>query len=291
MEISLKEELEKLYTQVSSATATTDFYNRVYKYISFIKQSDLIIDILNKDLNELVKDDKEKQKSLPKQYDNENDLDFFIKEINHTESGAQRFLNYYFLKIDRDIYYPLEWYYKENYKSEEAEIMLNGKKKESKLNFFKTRSLIDTDFNDFYINNFKYWKDYISNFHNILLIKLTASSSVSITEKETILELSENGTFRYINKTGRLNIKSKDYKLLYKLIYNKGYPVHYKEIIEHMYNKTDSKSARMDVNDLVKKLKIKLGILSGNNVKIIESMTSVGYYLNLKENEQAIIKP
>ena len=51
MDTQSRQELERLYGLALSATATTHFYNALYQYIGFVKQSHFLQHILEEDDN------------------------------------------------------------------------------------------------------------------------------------------------------------------------------------------------------------------------------------------------
>ena len=87
MDTKTREHLEKLYTLAVKATATTNFYHQVYKYVAFIKQSAFLTRILEKDDEELHIYDMERRDTRPVQQEGESDTDFFLKSMNHMSSG------------------------------------------------------------------------------------------------------------------------------------------------------------------------------------------------------------
>ena len=64
MDTQSKLELERLYGLAKYATATTHFYNQVYKYIGYINQSPFLMQILDEDDREMHIHDVEKQKNI-----------------------------------------------------------------------------------------------------------------------------------------------------------------------------------------------------------------------------------
>lgn len=300
MDIQSKQELERLYGLASSATATTNFYNQVYKYIGFINQSHFLSDLLNDDDKELHKYDIEKLDTIPKQQEGENEIEYFLKKMRHIDSGEKHFVSHLFFMINHNIFDLLDWYYTDNFQSEETSIMLNGRNKINIIkklkSYFNKHNIIgykEEDFNRKYIDNFPVWKKLLTDFHVSLLKKIN-ETQLQITNEslgEVILELHNGGYFKYLNKEGNLNPKIKEYKLLHMLIKSGKNPVHYSDIAKEIFNKNDSPDLRRDIQLLVKKLKLKLFISSTSRHKLIGSVTTYGYRLILKGEESAIIKP
>ena len=165
MDTHAKQELERLYELANSATATTNFYNQVYKYIGFIKQSQSVTKIIKEDDIKLHEFDIEKRDTIPKQHEGESSTDLFLKKLKHMDSGEDSFISHNFFKLEHHIYDLIDWYYADDFKSEEASIMLNGKKKVGVFNkvkmYFKRNKFPSSnqiDFNKVYIDNFPYWK-------------------------------------------------------------------------------------------------------------------------------------
>ena len=300
MDTQSKQQLEKLYDLAVSATATTNFYNQVYKYVGYINQSAFLMHILEEDEKDMQIYDLEKQKTRPKQMEGESWHVHFIKTMRHMDSGEHNFISHLFFLLNHNIFDLLDWYYTENFQSEEATVMLNGKKKLSifdKLQKYFNRHDItrhgDTDYNEKYITDFPVWKNILTKFHTKLLKKIeeTESQTIPVSQGEIILELHSGGYFRYLSKEGNINPKLREYKLLHMLIMSGKNPVNYGDIAEKIFNKGDSPSQRRNIQQLVKKLKLKLFIQSSSRHKLIESSQKYGYFLALKGDERAIIKP
>ncbi len=300
MDTQSKQELERLYGLAKSATATTHFYNKVYKYIGYINQSPFLIQILEEDEKAMQIEDLEKQKNIPKQYDNESWSKHFLKKMHHMNSGEHNFVSHLFFLLNHNIFDLLDWHYTENYKSDAVTIMLNGRMKISHIDKwlrYWNRDMIinytNTDYNEKYITDFPVWKNILINFHTKLLKKIEETQP-QIAEKitgDTILELHTGGYFKYLDKEGNINPKINEYKLLCMLIKKGKNPVHYSDIAKEIFHKSDTTSLRRDIQQLVKKLKIKLFIQSSSRHKLIESSQNYGYYLVLKGDERAIIVP
>lgn len=300
MDIQSKLQLEKLYGLAISATATTNFYNQVYKYIGFINQNTFLIHLLEEDENEMQIQDVEKYKTLPKQLEGESWSKHFLKKMHHMNSGEHNFVSHLFFLLNHNIFDLLDWHYTENYKSDAVTVMLNGRIKVSRIRTWLrhlNRDMIighdSTDYNEKYITDFPVWKNILTKFHTKLLKKIEETELQTTSENtgEVIFELHIGGYFRYLDKEGNINPKLKEYQLLCMLITSGKNPISYGDISEKIFKKQDSPSLRRDIQQLVKKLKIKLGIKSSSRHKLIESSQTYGYYLVLKGNERAIIKP
>jgi hypothetical protein len=306
MDPQSKKELEKLYTFVSSATATTDFYNRVYNYIKYIKQVPLLVAILDKDDKELHLHDLEKLATRPNLQDGENDLDLFVKEMRHMSSGENNFVSHLFFKINRDIFDLLEWYHKDNFQTVEASVMLNGRKKisffrkvEKYINRHNVIGYDNTDYNIMYIDNFVYWKNLLSDFHSKLLKKIEEHPFEEVVvvkeveiKKETILELYSTGDITYLNTKGFLKPTSREYKLLQRLVSKNGKTVSHSEIARLVYRHKNTQLLRMDMPDLVRKLKNKLSKLFSEDISnMIKNSRERGYYLDLQDNQEVKFLP
>lgn len=87
MDTQTKQELERLYGLAKSATATTNFYNQVYKYIGYINQSPFLVHILEEDDRAMHIYDLEKQRTTPKQQVDESWSQYFLKTMSHMNSG------------------------------------------------------------------------------------------------------------------------------------------------------------------------------------------------------------
>lgn len=300
MPTEAKKELIRLYELAISATATTNFYNQAYKYVGFVKQSNLLSEIIEKDDAELHEQDIEKHKTAPKQHEGEGDGDYFVKRMRHMDSGEDYFLSHLFFKLEHFVYDFIDWYYADGFQSEEASIMLHGRKKFTILDKIKKyfhRHDIGydrTDYNKKYIDNFQYWKKLLVNFHTKLLVKI---EEVPITpepklKNEAILTLYPSGKAEYRGESYNLNPSGREYKALILLIEAPDYSAHYSDLAKALFQKEDSKSIRREVQQLVKKLKLSLGIQAGNEEdKLLENLKRWGYRLSLKENEATIIKP
>lgn len=300
MDTSSKLQLEKLYGLAVSATATTNFYNQVYKYIGFINQSAFLMHILEEDEKDMQIYDLEKQQTRPKQLEGESWHVHFLKTMRHMDSGEHNFISHLFFLLNHNIFDLLDWYYTENFQSEEATIMLNGKKKigifDRFQKYFNRHDITrhgDTDYNEKYITDFPVWKNILIKFHTKLLKKIEEieSQATPVSQGEIILELHGGGYFRYLNKEGYINPKLREHKLLHMLIMSGKNPVNYGDIAEKIFNKGDSTSQRRNIQQLVKKLKLKLFIRSSSKHKLIESSQNYGYFLALKGDESAITKP
>ncbi len=259
-------QLQKLYILVENSTATTNFYNNVYKYIGYIKKSKILTSILDQDDLEYMAYDREKLLTCPKQLKKENMFSYVKKESSHMNSNNSSFLNFYFFKITYHIYDLLDWHYKEDFNGEEIECMLHAKKNK---------------FSNLYIKQFPKWKELIKKFHLKLMKELEAS-----TEKRNLFILNSDGSFTYLKKTGKFNIKSKEYEIMNLLYKNKNKVLTYKEIIENIFKKSESISSKRELTDYIKKIKVRLGILpkkKGSPKDIIINHKNHGYSLNLIE--------
>lgn len=331
MDTQSKQELERLYGLAKYATATTHFYNQVYKYIGYVNQSPFLIQILDEDEKEMQIHDREKYKTLPQQQEGESENTHFLKRMRHMNSGEHYFISHLFFLLNHNIFDILDWYYTDNLPTEEATIMLNGRKKvtifDKLQKYFNSNDIIrhsSVDFNEKYITDFPAWKNILINFHTGLLKKIDEVQSqikeepvveqptivevpvtkeaiveVPITQEqavkepvgEIILQLHTGGYFEYLGREGVITPTLKEYKLLCMLIESGKNPVHYSDIAKDIFCKEDTTSLRIDIQQLVKKLKIKLGIRPSDRHKLIESSQNYGYRLVLKGDERAIIVP
>lgn len=263
MENKLKQ-LQKLYNLLENSKATTSFYNDVYRYIGYIKNSKTIMSILNKDELEYYSYDREKLLTCPKKLKGESELSFLRKESKHMNSNNSSFLTFYFSKITYDIYDLLDWHYKENFNSEEIDCMLNAKK---------------NSFKELYIKGFPKWKILIKKFHENLLKELKVSK-----EQRNLFVLNKDGTFIYFKNTGRFNISSKEYKLIKYLYDNKNSVLTYEDLTQKIFSKSATISSKRELADYIKKVKEKLGILpkkTNSQKDIIINHKNHGYSLNL----------
>lgn len=300
MDPQSQKELQRLYDLAYSATATTNFYNQVYKYVGFVKQSDFLTEIIEKDDAELHEQDIEKHKTAPKQHEGEDEGDYFVKRMRHMDSGEDYFLSHLFFKLEHFVYDFIDWYYSDGFQSEEATIMLHGRKRVTLLDKIKKFSQRHnmaydrTDYNIKYIDNFSYWKHLVVNFHTKLLAKIEEIPIIVELEspQDVILSLYPSGKVQYRGVSYNLNPSGREYKALALLVGAPDYSVHYSDLAKTLFQKEDSKSIRREVQQLVKKLKLSLGIQTGNEEdKLLENLKRWGYRLNLKENEATIIKP
>lgn len=301
MDTQSKKELERLYRLAKSATATTNFYNQVYKYIDFIKQSPFLVALLEEDDKQLHIYDVQKHDDIPEQQKGENDFEYFLKRMKHMDSGAKSFVSHLYFMLNHHIYDLIDWHKTKDFQTEEASIMLNGKKKvtiadklEKYLNRHKVIGYDNTDFNQKYINNFPFWKSLLNDFHKNLLEKIAEAELNTVLEQqgEIVLTLHTNGDFVYLKKKDNLNPKNDEYKLLYALIKAHKYTMSYEEIAIKIFGKIELASKpREEIRQLVKRLKRELGITSTTRHKLIESITNIGYHLVFQGDEQAIIVP
>lgn len=305
MDQQSKKELERLYSFVSSATSTTDFYNRVYSYIQYVHQTPFLVDILNKDDKELHKHDLEKLSTRPQIQEGESDADLFLKSMRHMHSGENNFVSHLFFKINYHVFDLLDWYYKDNFQSVEASIMLNGRKNigfihkiQKYLNRHNVVGYNNTDYNVMYIDNFAYWKKLLSDFHSKLLKNIeeypfdeTSAEDEEI-KKETILELSSIGDITSFDKKGYLKPTSREYKLLQRLVSKNGKTVSYNEIARLVYRQKNTQSLRMEIPDLVRKLKNKLSkFFPEETSNLVKNSRERGYYLDLQDNQEVKFLP
>ena len=300
MDTQSHQELERFYGLALSATATTHFYNAVYQYIAYVKQSHLISHILEEDDKEMHIYDLEKSRTVPKRQEGENEHYQFVKEMRHMNSGEHFFVSHLYFLLTHHIYDLLDWYFAENFQSEEASIMLNGRKKYNAISRWwrhRNRHNIigydSTDYNKMYIDNFQDWKKILINFQTLLLKKVDTFplQAVVPTKKEIILELFSDGNIMYRGKTGNLS-PGREYKLLYRLVLKHGKTVSHNEIARRVYIKKDTEVLRMQMPDLVRKLKNKILKVTGEDASnLVKSNRQLGYFLNLQENEEAKILP
>lgn len=268
-------ELNRLYNLAEASKVTTNFYNRVYDYIDFIKNNKYLSDILEKDDEEYYEYDKEKMKTLPKRLPNESRREFESKESRHINDGDSSFLTKYFFELDWWIYDPIHIHNTEDpnkylfdeRSQKEIRCILHGEKNENK---------------ERYIKNFPNWKNLLERFHNMLLIKIKETPV-----KESIFRLSKNGSFKYLNKAGAFSVSSREYKILNLLYVNKNEVVSYKEIIEKAFEKEDGTARRIALNTHIKNIKEKLNILPKKKTSqkdIIKNHRGAGYSLEIKDN-------
>lgn len=160
MEAQSRKELQRLYDLAFSATATTNFYNQVYKYVGFVKQSEFLSEIIEKDDAELHEQDIEKSKTAPQQHKGEDYSYYFLKRMRHMNSGEDYYLSHHFFKLEHFVYDFIDWYYADGFQSEEAAIMLHGRKKVTFLDKIRKYSQRHdmaydrSDYNIKYIDNF-----------------------------------------------------------------------------------------------------------------------------------------
>lgn len=301
MDTNSRKELEKLYGFAVSATATTHFYNEVYKYIAYVKQSHFLSNILEEDDKEMHIYDLEKSRTVPKRQEGESEHYQFVKEMRHMNSGEHFFVSHLYFLLTHHIYDLLDWYFTENFQSDEASIMLNGRKKYNAISRWwrhRNRHNIvgydSTDYNKRYIDDFADWKKILINFHKLLMEKVNEVEVPATPQlvDTVILELKTNGYFKFFEKEGHLNPKTKEYKLLHMLVVNGKNPTHYSKIAEGIFGKSDSFSIRRDnIQQLVKKLKKQMNLKPSDKHKLIKSIPTYGYCLILKGEQRAITKP
>lgn len=177
MEETFLEKLKHLYRNIEYSNSPTDFYFRVYEYIKLLWSDSAFKLIIKEDDIKWIQYDKEKQKQAPLTYENEHELDVFVKRMNHMRSGDQQFLSYYLGKIHQYIYVPFSRAEEGNL-SEEFIIMRSGAKKKTlteKLMTFlysKNNPIPLENLNELYIDKYGEWKLFISYFHKLLLEQL-----------------------------------------------------------------------------------------------------------------------
>ena len=108
---------------------------------------------------------------------------------------------------------------------------------------------------------------------------------------EVIIELHTSGYFKYFDKEGVIPPSLDEYKLLHILIEGGKKPVSYSDLVMQVLGKSDSFDMRREIQQVVKRLKPRLGIRPSDKYKLVESSSNYGYYLDLKGNETAIIVP
>lgn len=269
-------ELNRRYSLAEVSKVTTNFYNRVYEYIDFIKNDKYLSDILEKDDNEYHEYDRKKIQTLPKRLPGESWREFDKKEFLHIQDGDSSFLSKYFFELDWWIYDPLHIYYTEDFSkyvnneqiNEEINCILHGEKNKAK---------------ERYIKNFPNWKKWLEKFHTLLLKRIKENPA-----KEPIFKLNKDGSFKYLNKTGRFNTSTREYKVIELLYKSKNKVLTYKEIIESVYKKSESSVSKRELSDQIKKIKVRLGILprKKDSLKdIIINHKNLGYSLNFLEEK------
>lgn len=292
MDTQTREYLEKLYLLAVKATATTNFYHHVYKYIAFIKQSASLTRLLEKDDEDLHIYDIERRDTRPVQQQGESDADFFLKKMSHMSSGDRVFLSHFMGVIERDIYNPLDWHYTDGYQSEEVSLMLNGKKKVNFITKLQARINKDTitthpstDYEKIYIQYFPHWKTFITDFHTLLVEKIEKSPEYTTAQ---VFNLKPNGAFTYLIKSGNFDTTSEEYKIL-KMLYDHDGTVLYEDILKHVYkreiSKVEEKVKKMAINNHIRKIKERLGILPKTPTSlpdIIINHKGVGYSLDIQ---------
>jgi DNA-binding winged helix-turn-helix (wHTH) protein len=289
MDTQSKQQLERLYGLALSATATTHFYNEVYKYVAYIKQSPTLVHILEEDEKEMQIKDREKYDTAPKLQDGESEFYNFVKRMRHMSSGEHFFVSHLFFLLTHHIYDLLDWHYTENYQSKEVTVMLHGKIKvsylERCLRHLKRDIIVgfdNTDYNKRYIDDFPVWKNILTKFHTILIEKIENSPEYKIAK---VFNLKASGTFTYLTKSGNFDTTSEEYKIVRMLYDKNGGTVLYEDIFKDVYQKEISKIGKMTVNNHIRKIKEKLGILpvtSASLQDIIINHKGVGYSLDIQ---------
>ncbi len=182
MDTQAKKELIRLYELAELSTATTNFYDRVYKYIKFIKTNEFLSVLLEKDNKDWHIYDLERLDTRPKQVEGESWSKHFFKEMRHMSSGDGYFLSHYFLTLTIDIYDFYDFHYKEGREYNELDIMMHGRKvlplKEKISKFLKPKDILPSNTDDIekynliYIDHFQDWKNFLKTFHSILLKRI-----------------------------------------------------------------------------------------------------------------------
>lgn len=304
MNPQIKQELETFYGLAISASATTNFYNQVYAYVAFINKSQYLSHVLDEDDKEMHMYDLEKQRTLPKKQDGDSDFQHTLKELKHMSSGERYFVSHLFFLLNHHIFDLLDWYFTDNFQSEEASIMLNGRKRvtikarfDRIVNYWNRHNILgydSTDYNERYIDNLSYWKKLLTDFHTALLKKVETSPTKEHIEikKDIVLTLASNGDVTYLGQNGNLTPQGREFNLLKRLIHKNGRTVSHKEIARLVYKKKDTEVLRLEMPDLVRKLKKKLfDISSQDTSNLVKNNYRLGYYLDLQENQEAKLLP
>ncbi len=239
MDATSKNRLLRLYDKIETSTVTTDFYNRVYQYFNHLKKLDSFHTIIKEDEKAWTSHVRSLIQSVPKKRDNENEIDEFKKQVDHTKSGQYQFLNYYYGTINKYIIQQLDWHFINNIPTEEADIMLNGRKKKP-FTLFKKKGLLpheEIDYNKIYIDNFQNMKVIVSSFHNLLLIKLKEPATVTNVDKNTIFINDEEKCLYFLGTKIPLSLKADitDAQiLLTRLFKNPKEPIYYSDEKENI---------------------------------------------------------
>lgn len=283
------DELRRLYSNIEWSTSPTDFYDRVYRYLQLVNTDEEIKKRLSADRKLMKQHALEKRESFPVSLPSTDWTEDFLKEMNHLESGNAQFLSYYLDVLNRDIYDFFEWNKQGTVKSAEFLIMRSGAKLTNKDTEFEPISLPLMDkkesldrLNKIYIDYWQKWQTFVETFHTLLLAKF------STPKPKATLELKDNGYFRYCDQDGLLTVSSREFKL-FKLLYDrKNEVVSYSDILNEIYNKSDSTASRMELNNAIKKLKEALFILPKSSKSfpdIFINHRNAGYSLDLQGEE------
>ncbi len=188
METASKNRLLRLYDKIETSTVTTDFYNRVYQYFTYLKKQEAFQIIIKEDEKLWTSHIRSLIQTKPQKREDEDEIDEFKKQVTHSKSGQYQFLNYYYGTINKYIVQPLDWHFIDNKPTPEADIMLNGRKKKPFI-LFKKRMVFpheEIDYNKVYIDNFQNIRIIVQNFHTLLLLKLKEPVTTPDVEKDTI---------------------------------------------------------------------------------------------------------
>lgn len=289
MDSQSKKELVRLYELAELSTATTNFYDRMYKYIKFIKNNEFLSDLLEKDNKGWYKDIREKNDKRPRELEEESFQKYFLKDRRHMDDSNSYFLSFYFTALERDIYYPYNAYYENNITCEELEIMMHGRKvlplKEKITKFLKPKDILPNNIDDIekynliYIDYFQDWKKFLKSFHSILLKRI-----LEIEEENNLNESKNNVSIN------NLSVTFDNSKTVHNVVTKEDTPIHKTLIIidskKGIYREDNklsygikNPSKRLDIIYLLCEKEIV-------SIKDIEEKTKQSYTLIMKEIDE-----
>lgn len=107
-----------------------------------------------------------------------------------------------------------------------------------------------------------------------------------------VLTLASNGDVVLFGTPGHIGPSKREYRLLQRLISKNGGNVSHNEIARLVYKKKDTDALRLEMPDLVRKLKNLLKEISKEDIsKLVKNSRNLGYRLNLQENQEAKLLP
>jgi hypothetical protein len=135
----------------------------------------------------------------------------------------------------------------------------------------------------------KYLEDLInsSKKREIFIKKYAKYIKLPITQNDKNIKVGklsidlDSGNYKYYNKKGCFNIKSQEYRVLYRLIKNRNYQSNYDELSKSV-NRSEVKSERDGLYTIIRNIKRELGILpksKRSKKDIFKNIKGFGYGL------------